>query len=364
MIRHWYKYPIIIEASRLLLTRISSIIQNKFYTFQFMKSRIISVLIVFTSLHTMAQEKEPGIKTFGKAIVDKFPTTRTFDVQYEQLGPSNYNSDLFGDKFERGRFESHNRFKAAFNLPFYTTKSKRFALISSLRYKYESYEFGDIYNYNSAQTYSRDRQEFHYWAGDLTATYMSSLFKKPIIYSGTISFDGNEDDFQRVKGFASAVLVLKRTPSTTITIGALALLDPSSIVPVTPLFSINHKFKDSKWDMDFILPQRLLFRRELLENGRISLGTELNSESFYLNLNSSNLNGVYELNQLELKSGITYEYCFTPKLISFVKAGVNNVVSTRITEKGERTNRYVYDQKEDAQGYFRIGVSYNLFKQK
>jgi hypothetical protein len=90
----------------------------------------------------------------------------------------------------------------------------------------------------------------------------------------------------------------------------------------------------------------------------------LNTESFYLNLNSSNLNGVYELNQLELKSGITYEYCFTPKIIAFVKGGVNNVVSARITKKGERTNRYIYDQKEDAQGYVRIGVSYNLFQKK
>jgi len=327
-----------------------------------MKSKIISTLVVFVSLHTMAQEKEPGLKTLGKAIVDKFPTTRTFDVQYEQLGPSNYDSELFGNKLERGRIENHNRFKAAFNLPFYSSASKRFVLTTSLRYKYESYDFGEIYNYATTQTYTRANQETHYWAGALTATYMSSLFNKPAIYSATATVDGNEDDFQRIKGFASGVLVLKRTPSTTITAGVLVLLDPSSIVPLTPLFSINHKFKNSKWDMDFILPQRLLFRRELLENGRISFGTELNTESFYLNLNTSNLNGIYELNQLELKSGITYEYSFSPKIIAFVKGGFNNVVSARITEKGERTNRYVYDQKEDTQGYFRFGVSYNLFK--
>lgn len=329
-----------------------------------MKSKIISVLVVFISLKGMAQEKEPGMKTLGKAIVDKFPTTRTFDVQYEQLGPSNYDSEMFGNKFERGRVESHSRFKAAFNLPFYATKSKRFVLTTSLRYKYESYEFGNIYNYGTDQTYRRENQDVHFWAGALTATYMASLFGKPAIYSATATVDGDKEKLQRLKGFASGVLVLKRTPSTTITAGVLVLLDPSSIVPVTPLFSINHKFKQSKWDLDFILPQRILFRRELLENGRISLGTELNTESFYLNLNSENLKGVYELNQLELKSGITYEYSFSPKFIAFAKAGINNVVSARITERGERTNRYVYDQKEDAQGYVRVGVSYNLFGKK
>ncbi|QOG02377.1 hypothetical protein [Flavobacterium sp. MDT1-60] len=329
-----------------------------------MRTKIICVLVVCASFKAMAQEKEPAMKTLGKAIVDKFPTTRTFDVQYEQLGPSNYDSDLFGNKFERGRIENHSRFKAAFNLPFYASESKRFVLTSSLRYKYERYDFGNIYNYNSTQTYTRSTEDFHYWAGAVSATYITSLFKKPVIYNATVSVDGNEDKLQRLKGFVSAVIVVKRSPNTTITVGALGMLDPSSIVPITPVLTINHKFKDSKWDVDFILPQRLLFRRELLENGRISFGTELNSESFYLNLNNSNLQGIYELNQLELKSGITYEYCFTPKIIAFVKAGANNVLSTRITERGERTNRYVYDQSEDTQGYFRVGISYNLFQRK
>ncbi|WP_281235136.1 DUF6268 family outer membrane beta-barrel protein [Flavobacterium gelatinilyticum] len=329
-----------------------------------MKSKIMSVLFVCTTFSLTAQEKEPGVKTFAKAVVDKFPNTRTFDVQYEELGPSNYDSDFLGNKFERGRIENHNRFKAAFNMPFYASKSKKLVLTTSLRYKYESYDFGDIYNYTTAETFRRDRREFHFWAGALTGTYMSTLFKKPAIYNATITVDGNEDNAQRVKGFASAVVVIKRTPSTTMTLGVLALLDPSSIVPVTPLFSVNHKFKNSKWDMDFILPQRLLFRRELLEDGRISLGTELNTENFYLNLNTSNLKGIYELNQLELKTGITYEYCFTPKIIAFVKGGVNNVFSVRLTERGERTSKYVYDHKEDPQGYVRFGISYNLFGKK
>jgi hypothetical protein len=309
----------------------------------------------------MAQEKEPGMRTFGKAVTDKFPTTRTFDVQYEQLGPTNYDSELFGNDFERGRVESHSRLKVAFNMPFYVSDSKRFVFTSSLRYKYESYNFGDIYNYSSAETYTRNQQDFHYLAAAVSATYMSTLFRKPVIYNATATVDGNQENVQRVKGFVTANIVLKRTENTTITIGALAMVDPSAIIPITPLFTYNHKFKNSKWDIDFILPQRLLFRRELLENGRISFGTELNSESFYLNLNTSNLKGIYELNQLELKSGITYEYSITPKVISFFKAGVNNVLSTRITAKGERTNRYVYDHKEDTQGYFRFGISYNPF---
>jgi len=326
-----------------------------------MKTNIICVLFVFAAMRTVAQEKETPIKTVAKAVTDKFPTTRILDVQYEQLGPTNFDSKLFGDRFERGRIESHNRFKAAINVPFFSSKSKRFVLTSSLRYKYETYEFGDIYNYNSATTYTREKEEIHFFAAALSATYVSTLFHKPIIYNATATVDGNQDNFQRVKGFVTANIVLKRTANTTLTVGVLAMLDPSSIIPITPLLTYNHKFENSKWDIDFILPQRLLFRRELLENGRISLGTELNTESFYLNLNNSKLKGIYELNQLELKSGITYEYRFSPKIIGIIKGGINNVVSVRVTEKGERTSKYVYDQKEDAQGYFRFGISYNPF---
>lgn len=326
-----------------------------------MKLNSITLVLLIASFQLFSQEKESNIKTFGKAITDKFPTTRTFDLQYEQLGATDFESKFFDENLGKGRISEHNRLKFAFNMPFYRSKSKRFILTSSLRYKYESYDFGSTFSTNPDVPFTTGKQDFHYFATALSATYMSTLFKKPVIYNATATVDANHENFQRVKGIVSANIVLKKNANTTITIGALAILDPSSIIPITPLFSYNHKFKNSKWDVDFILPQRLLFRRELLQNGRISLGTELNSENFYLNLNTPRLNGIYELNQLELKSGITYEYHFSPKLIGMLKAGANNILSTRITERGEKTSNYIYDQKEDIQGYLKVGISYNPF---
>ena len=337
-----------------------------------MKTKIIyCILFVGVSWHTMAQENESptkedtkvkdSIRIVVKAITDKFPTTRIFDVQYDQLVPTNYDSKLFGNNFEKGRIENHNRVKVSFNMPFFSSKNKRLALTSSFSYKYETFEFGEIYNVNSPVPYTREKEEIHYFAAALSATYVSTLFNKPVIYMATASVDGNEENVQRIKGFVTANIVLKRNVNTTITIGALLMIDPSSIIPMTPLFTYNHKFKNSKWDMDFIMPQRMLFRRELSLNGRISFGTELNSENFYVNLDSPNLKGIYELNQLELRSGITYEYSFSPKIKGLFKTGINNVISTRLTERGQRTSNYVYDQKQDAQAYFRFGISYNPF---
>ena len=49
---------------------------------------------------------------------------------------------------------------------------------------------------------------------------MAKIFNKPVIYNATATVDGNEDNVQRVKGFVTANIVIKRTANTTITIGA------------------------------------------------------------------------------------------------------------------------------------------------
>ncbi|PTS98687.1 hypothetical protein DBR27_14250, partial [Flavobacterium sp. HMWF030] len=199
-----------------------------------MKAKIVCVLLVCVSLKTIAQEKDTPAKTVVKVITDKFPTTRILDVQYEQLGPSNFDSKLFGDRFEKGRIDSHDRLKVAINVPFFASESKRFVLTSSLRYKYETYEFGDIYKVNTTVPFTREKEEIHFFAAAMSATYVSTLFSKPIVYNATATVDGNQENVQRVKGFVTANVVLKRTENTTITVGALVMLDPSSIIPLTP----------------------------------------------------------------------------------------------------------------------------------
>ncbi|MCC9070310.1 hypothetical protein LNQ49_01670 [Flavobacterium sp. F-65] len=318
-------------------------------------------LLLLTSLQAISQEEDPTMKGFIKGVKRNFPITRTFDLQYDQFGPTNYNSKLLGQEDEKGRFDNHNRLKIAVNLPLYKSKSQRFVLTNTFLYKYESYGFGDIYNFKSNTTHSRPTKDFHYFAEALSATYVSSLFNKPIIYNATMIVDGNEDNVQRIKGFVTASLVLKKTANTTITAGLLVIADPSSIVPIAPLFTYNHQFVNSKWEVGIILPKSILFRRELLENGRISFGTEFDSENFYLNIKESQLKGVYEVNSLELKSGITYEYHLDRKIIGTFKTGINNILSTRVTERGERTDKYIYENKQDAQAYFRLGLSYNPF---
>lgn len=177
-----------------------------------MKTKIFYVLFICASIRTMAQEKDAPMKAVVKAVTDKFPTTRILDVQYEQLGPTNFDSKLFGNRFERGRIDTHNRLKVAINVPFYATESKRFILTGSLRYKYETYGFGDIYNVNSSVPYTRENKEIHFFAAAMSATYVSKLFNKPVLYNATATVDGNEDNVQRVRDLLRQIWYSKELP--------------------------------------------------------------------------------------------------------------------------------------------------------
>ncbi|OXA70464.1 hypothetical protein B0A67_15725 [Flavobacterium aquidurense] len=324
-----------------------------------MRIQKIYYFLLFSGLTAAAQDN--GARRAGRAITDKFPLTRTFDVQYESMGTSDYDTKVMGEDFEKATVKSHSRLKIATNIPLYKSESQRFFLTNTLRYKYENYHFGEVYNYLSSASTTRADQNYHYLAESVSATYFFSLFRKPIIYNASITVDGNDKNIQRVKGLITATMVLKKTENTTMTIGGVAMLDPSSIIPFTPIFTYEHKFERSPWKIDIILPQRIKMQRQLFENGRLSFGTELNSENFYITFDNQKLNGVYELNQLELKTGIMYEYNFAKNFVATLKGGLNNIITSRITQKGEKTNNYIIENKQDAQLYFNAGLSYNLF---
>lgn len=324
-----------------------------------MKITHVFLTAVFVTIPAFAQKTDSTALAAGKVITNKFPTTRAFDLQYDQFGPAENTTKIMGDLFEKGKIQNHYRIKAAANIILYKSKTQRFFITNSFRYKYEYFSFGTMQQ--TVGTINRSDVDFHYFANSISGTYFGKLFKKNVIYNAKATVDANEENFQRVKGMVSAIVVIKKTERTTFTLGALMSIDPSSIIPIVPIATYQYQFKNSPWKLDFILPQRFLIQRPLLENGRLSLGTEMSSENFYLSLNNESFKGIYELNQLGLRSGVTYEYAISKNFVGTFKSGMANLLSSRITERGERTNRYVIENKQDPQWYFNFGVSYNPF---
>lgn len=317
-----------------------------------------SILAGFLFLFAHAQDEEKLKQQVKAAITDRFPSTRVFDVKLEQYLPTDFDSELFGTPYEKGEISNHYRFSASANLP--VIKKQRWNITSSFRYRYEAFELTDVASRTdiSIPVYN-EKLDYHYLSGALSFTYFSRLFKKPFVYNASVIIDGTEKDAERIKGLFGATLIVKKTQRTTIGVGAIVFVDPTSPLPAVPTFLMEHRFNNSPWTMDFILPQRLLFKRDLFQNGRLSLGSELNSNGFYSYVNQPGFAKVYDYRVLEINSGLTYEHSFSKSVIATFKTGLATIFNSRVSERGENTNDYIFSSKQDGTAYFSLGFSYN-----
>jgi hypothetical protein len=325
-----------------------------------MKKLTISATLLLGIGFANAQQKADSLqKRAALEIKEKFPQARLLNIEYGQSLSRDFNSDLLEQAYNEGKIKSQNAIKVAANVPLYRTR--KWSLTASANYQYNQFEFENVQNSTTKIFEQNGKEDFHNLSGALSSTYFSSLFKIPVIYNASVIVDGNDKNAERVKGFLGATLIIKRTERTTMTVGAIAFIDPTSQIPFFPTFSVNHKFKNSPWEVDFILPQRLLLRRFVGENGRFSIGSTFGSTGFYVNVDSPNFADVYQYSQLELKSGVMYEHRINDFLVGTVQGGFQNFISNRLTEKGEYNKDFIYKNKQNGTGYFNVGLSIDPF---
>ncbi len=297
-----------------------------------------------------------------RIIADKFPRTRTFDAQYRVYAPSDFDSELDKRAYVKGRITDHQQWKFATNLTL--VQKQRWNITANVDYRYESFNVTDVELLSTDIGPFSKNEGYHYIGASVGGMYYASLFGKPIIYAAAVTVDGSHKDVERIKGTLGATLLLKRTQRTVIGLGFVVLIDPASPVPAAPVFTVDHKFLNSDWSLDLILPQRLLFKHPIASNGRISIGTELSGDGFYMYSDNPGYADVYDFRQLELRSGLTYEHCIAPGFVAYAKTGLANMFNMRVSERGKNTNKYLLSANQNATGYVSFGLSYNLPSKK
>lgn len=330
-----------------------------------MNKTIIITLILLLSFNLLEAQKQQLDSVKKKSIVgikEKFPRTRILNFEYGQSFTRNFDSELFGETFQNGEIKSQKNFTGSINLPLFVTR--KWSLTGSLNYQFNEFEFANIDDDAIALFEQNDVVNFHNFSTAISSTYFSTLFKKPVIYNASLIVDGNNNGFERIKGLVGLSFIMKRTKQTTITLGAIVFIDPTTQLPFFPTFTYNQKFKNSKWELDFILPQRLLFRRFVGENSRLSIGSSFGATGFYVNVDNPNFADVFEYGQLEIKSGAIYEYRFNDYLIGTLQAGLQSFVNSRLTEKAQPTQDFIYENTQKSTGYFQIGFSIDPFTKK
>tara|TARA_R110002051_G_scaffold280349_1_gene341953 strand:+ start:8921 stop:9916 length:996 start_codon:yes stop_codon:yes gene_type:complete len=329
-----------------------------------MKKSILLVNLLLVSIAAIAQDTIPDFKRAAtEKIRAEFPRARILNFEYNQSFARDFDSEIFGDAFQEGQIQSQRSFNAAINLPFY--RNKKLVVTASANYDFNEFKFDGLENVSLTSPFEQNGTvDFHNFSTALSATYFSKLFKKPVIYNTSIIADGNDKGFQRLKGLIGASLIIKKTERTTMTLGVIVFVDRTAQIPFFPTFTYNHQFKNSEWEFDFILPSRVLLRRPLGSNGRISLGTTFGGTGFYANVDSPNLPDVFEYSQLEINTGLIYEHRISYNMVATVKGGMTSFLSNRLTEKGEPNKDFIYKNNQEATGYFNLGFSFNPFANK
>ena len=311
-------------------------------------NKIIVPLAILPLNKIIAQKKDSIPQKVVAFVTDKFPQTRDLNVEFTQLTPYKFSPELYDADLPENKIKNYQQVKANANV--YFIKNRKWMLSTSLNYRFTHLE-----SENEMPLFNNE-QNFHYHSEALSLTRFSKLFNKIAIYSATASVDGSEQHFERIRGMLTASLVLKATADTKMTVGLAVIIDPSSQVPAMPIFTYEHRFNNG-WVADIILPKKVVMRKDVFKNGRLSLGTEMDGTNFYLYPDGKR----YEFRQLEINSGAMYEHKLGNNLIGTLKAGLRATPSSRIFAKEDSFKDYIFDMNAKPSFYFNVGISYNPF---
>lgn len=319
------------------------------------KNTPLSFVLLLICSPCFGQKRDSIPEKITAYVADKFPSTRVLNIEHYQLASHKFNSSLLNGPQTSG--EITNMYQTKINLNQNFIQKRRWSLGGSFSYRHIGAT--TAYTNPTDQLQTITKNTYHYHTTSLNFGYFAKLLDKMVVYSGSVVVDGSQKNFERVKGLVTATMILKANLKTKMTLGLVGIVDPSAQIPVIPTFSYEHKFRGN-WILDVVLPQRLLLKKEVFGNGRISLGGELDGTGLYLyQFNRSS--GTHEFRQVEINMGAIYEHYFGGSFIGTVKTGYKSITSGRVFEKSKSFDNYLFEAKPNGAMYLTLGVSFNPF---
>lgn len=323
-----------------------------------MKAKLTLLATVIINTVYLSQKKDSASTKTMVYIAEKFPITRVLNIEYNQLTPYTFSSKLRDKELPEAKVKDFYRAKMSANINL--IRKQKFVLSANLNYRYISANT-EMYDHTGNGFLIR-KGDYHYHSEGLTLNYFSKLFNKMMIYSASASVDGSEQHFERLRGIATATMVLKADAKTKMTAGLLVAIDPTVQTPVIPILTYEHKFSNGLI-ADVILPKNVYLRKKITENSRLSIGSELDMTSFYL-YNIDNTNKKYEFRQIEINSGLMYEHYLGHSFVATFKGGAKSMMKSRLFEKSASYGSYIFQANPHAAFYVNLGLSFDPFIKK
>ena len=308
-------------------------------------------MISMSSLHPGADTISAGMKE----LAIRYPGLRKFGISVSGFGYSDFDVKLDDRDFASGKIKTE-RISTFFNTP--AIKWKGNSLSAGIYYTYTSTMLKDISNKlpeAELTPLTSDRSTF-----DLSLNYARSgkIFDHPVVYSLVVrGITDGVKSFRRLNLNGSINLPLKKTENTTFSVGLLALIDPSSPIPVEPIVSYYHKFISSGLELIVDIPTGVNLKKEIAKNAWVSVGSNQRSYTIFYDRRNAFLDGKVSYNTIELKNGAAFEWLFAKNVMLTLDGGLNSFLSAKLFKDGENYNNASIISSNKSAPYVNVGVS-------
>lgn len=296
-----------------------------------------------------------GLSNYAKL----YPLLRQGFFATDFMGNANVKSQLSGKDLYEGKMNI-TRIRSLFNVPI--SQWGKNTITGTVAYQQQHFETTDVKSYNP-QFSDMDRT-ITKRTGSISATFSrsDSIFNQLVIYSAGITGITDElSSVKRVNYLGSVLLPLKKTQYSSLTIGVVVILDPSAILPVIPVVSYWHKFKGPDLDLFMDLPSRVILRKQLSKRSWTSVGSELQGSLLFFDVNQPGLPQNSISTNIEFRSGATFEYLVTKKLIIGVNGGLYSTTAWRMFDHNDKPDQYFYKSQASTVPYVSFSISFLPF---
>lgn len=324
------------------------------------KITIYLMMLLVATVTVTAQTATDSLVQGGRRYVARnFSEVRTFNLYWETTPSQDYTLQQNGKEIENGKIRDVSTLKFSTTIP--VVLLKNFSLYANGHFN--AYRFETINNVTESESaiFSKNEEGYNYYEGTVTGTYRTKIGNKPLVLVATGSGDGWNKGFEKVQGIFSAIMIFKRSATTSFGAG-LCGMTLYETTPILPIINYWHKFNQNL-SIDVILPSRAYLRYQYQNNQRFSIGASMESEHFYMESGLKGLPEVSFFNKATIKAELVYEYIINHHFYlsarigsaALIKGGLYN-----INRKSSNGNPYV-KFTQPMTPFFNLGFSYNLF---
>ena len=332
----------------------------------------IKYLLILLSIYlTLTATAQTGKQKANAKMIDsiKMEMLSQYAESYPLLRQGFLATDFIGGRTVTGELKGKNlyegkmnieRIRSNFNIP--AAQWGKNAITVSANYQQIRFETDNITSFSPS--FPDANQNVNKSTVGLMANFSrtDSIFNHAITYSAGISGVTDEaSSVKRVNYLGLATLPISRSKFSSFTVGVVVIIDPSAISPVIPIISYWHKFQASDLDLYVDLPSRIALRKQLSKKAWATIGSELGGTLYFFDLNQPSLpqNNIYSI--IDVRSGATFEYLVTKKLILGVSGGLYTTASSRMFDHDDKPDQYFFRTSNGSSPYISFSISFLPF---